>query len=430
MDDNHNSPMPRSMQIGTAKRGTGLLKQLFGQSSTSTKPTCISAAAVSAMPSDTTETPKCLITKLTLAPYPSEGPPLHSCFRLDNVSLETLMERLNAYIKMESILVVSCSNDDSSNRVECRLPQLRSCKFAITFWHGSGQSEHKGPIIVQALRTQGCAIQMQRIRRSLYSYLSTGSSSCCSSGSSHPEVLQSRTTLPTTIGKLVQRFMPSVPAKPQQLEQPSHDCMSACLRLLQSQRNDQIHLGLQNLGCATHAATCNVETALSLSRAVTSVDSALHQALLPHWLLQVPHQQTLLAYHELEFSEQAFRETTHSMGLLILTNALELLKTNHERIKSVQDKESSSSWTKIAQSLETNVACAHERPHDAALSCRCLTLLHDLLDGFAVGGPDLLSRLDVAHEIGCARHLHLEQTSTELFQRLRQQPSTAPTAII
>ena len=383
------------------------------------------------------------------------------------VSLESLLNRIFTYLRINSI-VVQCGKDTGC--LDCNVCSLSSgsggVEFVIQLWRIAGSSDTSPTLWLEVQRRQGCSMEMNSIRRSLLRYITNGEGTTTTSNQGQDQHQRSRFTRPRPVmtrmpwdmdpsesNRKRSRVMPlSSPPSPLPPRPPvaprsspsdrmdcrnqsSNDSLVITLGLLESPYSDQQRLGLESL-VVISTNTSSPETAAAVSRALVVGDGPwgprLQQRLV-HMLYQLkpPLQggQGPFFPPTTFGGEQQHQSMLYHLALQALTNALECL--SQAETASVSSSLSSSFWQTTVQSLTQNLENAMALPHEAALSAKCIHHLlqlserrespthHQQQDDIAMSvlrdTRGLQTATERAHEYGKGYHLALEQEAQRLL---------------
>lgn len=305
-----------------------------------------------------------------------------------------------------------------------------SClKFVIQLW----RNEDDDAIILEVQRRRGCAIAMQRLRKSLYNSVRSSENEALSYVSPRR---------PSLI--LEKRMCDELKEKNESHKASRFDARLLCLELLESDKKDENRLGVESLLILTDLSKVTREDAEEVARAVIYNEGELATRLLnsfvaffnvdvdkrfdePDWSFADCSNSDDASL--LEFSQGSEFGDTHLLALKVLTNCLQVIACHEQDYLSNEITSldlASPFWREIMDALVLNLHESSHRPQEAALSAKCMRILECLEPGIltpfleSVVAPLLVH----AHEFGKAHHLFLEKESEELMQSLEAASET------
>ncbi|CAB9508299.1 expressed unknown protein [Seminavis robusta] len=326
-----------------------------------------------------------------------------------------VQSRILDFLRIQSI---SFTYHADTVRLECVTSNL--LKFVIQFWRVNGEGvpalEPDQAVTVELQRRQGSSIEMQAVRRKMHRAVLTGEQATTPFYLERPQ-MQAR-NLPATIMTEVDTL------SDYDHDAGRSDALHICLRLIESNCMDQARLGLESLRMLTDPSIVAPQDALFVSRAVLLRQSAFG-----------PRLQSGLARYSFGIAEalagrsdmaeyrqysQAHYDGFHSLGLAILSNALQMVESNENVAIDVTDR----FWELVTEDLMWNVERAVQKPNEGAVSAKCIRHLKCLGCGHG-NGMDLavaMTRprgfracLAEANRFGAMHHWMLEQESQKLL---------------
>ena len=387
------------------------------------------------------------------------------------VSLESLLNRIFTYLRINSI-VVRCDRDTGC--LDCNVCSSSSgsggVEFVIQLWRIAGSSDSTPTLWLEVQRRQGCSMEMNSIRRSLLRYIMNGEGATAATTASdiqgqdqqqrarltRPRPLMTRMpwdTDPSESDRKRSRVMPlSSPPSPLPPQPPvaprsspsdrmdcggqsPNDSLVITLGLLESPYCDQQRLGLESL-VVISKNTSSPETAAAVSRALVVGDGPwgprLQQRMV-HMMYQL--KPSLQGGHGQFFppttfgGQQQHQSMLYHLALQALTNALECLSQDERAF--VSSSFSSSFWQTTVESLTRNLENAMALPHEAALSAKCIHHLlqlsqrrespthhqqqDEIVMSVLIDTRSLQTTTETAHQYGKGHHLALEQEAQRLI---------------
>lgn len=352
-----------------------------------------------------------------------------------DMPLDAVLDRISSFMRLNSI---SCFFKAEDGSVHC-LTRNRT-QFMLYLWRKENESSSK--LVVEIERRQGCAIEMQRIRRGLFATFQTGQepTSCSGSpgvtaGGAAPTNSHNR----TVCSSIKRQYRERVLRKEINDVSRKRSCCEGilnCVRLLGSNCEDQQQLGMENLVCLTGGGggcSCSravdEETTREVAEALIYEDDRICAGSLRD-SVRVYFQGSDTKFNngvdseQLEFAERQHFSVMHSLALQALSNALEAVVKVHDGTGGNNKKHvdlSSEFWQEVLSALAHDLTDAIARAQDAALAAKCLSALEDLVPGGAVRllvEDGLVPYLSVAHSFGAAHHLTLKQELEHLMGRL------------
>jgi hypothetical protein len=364
-----------------------------------------------APPQDHTHSSSAWVWKMNnqLHPVPMYHPLERTAVTIENLTLDTVTARVSSFMKTQSI---TCSYHSDSGRVDCLTEGL--LKFVVQLWQGGAGANNA--IIMEVQRRQGCCIEMQGVRNKVIHAILSG------------ESIQPNTKQPQTTCEFLQTLVQTTTAVSLPPPPPRKDCLSTaldcCRRFLESERLDEIRLGLESLCILTDPSKVIAKDADEASRIILS--DASFQDLLEKFFFDVKLTHNKLIVDEddddilMDYGQGQFFGCLHLLAIKALSNALESVARNDHSSRIPIDL-SNLFWQTVLQSLYYNLQKAPRRPLEACLSTRCLRLLQTSEPSTLNMAPSqhrLHKYLMNAHQYGREHSRSLEQETEQLMGRL------------
>jgi hypothetical protein len=242
------------------------------------------------------------------------------------------------------------------------------------------------------------------------------------------ESVQPKTNQPQTTCEFLQTLVQTTTAVSLPPPPPRKDCLSTaldcCRRFLESERLDEIRLGLESLCILTDPSKVIAKDADEASRIILS--DASFQDLLEKFFFDVKLTHNKLIVDEddddilMDYGQGQFFGCLHLLAIKALSNALESVARNDHSSRIPIDL-SNLFWQTVLQSLYYNLEKAPRRPLEACLSTRCLRLLQTLEPSTLNMAPSqrrLQKYLLNAYQYGREHSRSLEQETEQLMGRL------------
>jgi len=366
---------------------------------------------------------------------------------LKDIALDDISARISIFMRLNSI---SCNYHSDLGRVDCLTPCL--IKFSVQLWRRNDDDDvspkdaaFKKPdvVILEISRLQGCAIGMQRLRNWLVYAVTTGEQP-----RSRPQNQEVGSKCP---GRILREMYEQYVQSDVGAGEESH-CKGALLitlKLLECNCMDQNRLGLESLCALTNPSTLCEGEADWVANAIVygqgEFGSHIQSVLTKYFqrIERTDHTQRVggdLIFDTsdesglLEYAQGCSFGRMHNFALRVLKNSLERIVSR--KVDNQVDL-TCSFWKTVLPTLAYNMEVAEQRPHEASLAAKCISLLDSLepmvWDYFK---EDRLVPVAIhAHEFGKTHHLTLERESGNLLQTLRfvhnqhhphQPPSSTP----
>jgi len=350
-----------------------------------------------------------------------------TCITVKDVPSHVISERISQYLRVNSICATF-----HKDRVDCTACPL--LKFVVQLWQGDGNKS----VLVEVQRRQGCSIHMRRVRRGLFRAIQSNSLVHA------PDVAAERSP-----SQQLKELMDAAMEECSQKQQVNYNdrCRERCKDafriangLMESSSLDQNRLGMESLEVLTNPSIVKEEDALFLSKMLLTCsgdgatpDSELLRGSFVRYFQGIEQSRDSRSYPNNEYDSDdddddnfqnyakgRYFGALHSVALRALGNALSVLADNHDKQDLSLDF-GSYYWKNIVESLVYNVEVAKDRPQEAALSVRCISLLVTLSPTFqraAIVEDRLVPCLVQANQFGKAHHLILENESRNLMYRM------------
>jgi len=327
-----------------------------------------------------------------------------------DLPIPTILNRIVNYLRVKSI---TCSFNPKQTEIDCHTPNL--LHFVINFWKGPGSS-----VIVELQRRMGDAIEMHRVRQTLFHTIRTGNEPT-SAPLDRCAMISPKSICPL-VKKMFEEQARTDEARddePSSQEECCREGMVVCHDLLESKCEDQNQLGMESLVFLTDAAVVGEEIAQEVAQAL----------LFGHDPCGGPLRQEIIKYFEEPLHprerdirrdplEDTYDDAMHNLALRALSNALEGIVNMPDDCQKHIDL-SSYFWIKVSDSLVYNLTEATHRPQEAALSAKCINLLEQIApDAVDLFDSRLTPYLLKAQAFGKAHHLLLERESHKLLRNL------------
>eukprot|EP00521_Asterionellopsis_glacialis_P015598 CAMPEP_0195292180 /NCGR_PEP_ID=MMETSP0707-20130614/8658_1 /TAXON_ID=33640 /ORGANISM="Asterionellopsis glacialis, Strain CCMP134" /LENGTH=461 /DNA_ID=CAMNT_0040352579 /DNA_START=51 /DNA_END=1436 /DNA_ORIENTATION=+ len=358
-------------------------------------------------------------TTASMLDVPPSHHPFDSAITLQNIPVEVVGLRISNFMRVNSI---ACKYGKYCADIHCTT--ANSLKFTVQLWRSpksitaTNGDKKELSVILELQRRQGCAIETHSIRNDLFNAVMTGE---------HPIV-------PNDHAQNIKERIHESPTIPStDLDGDASDALTITLNLMKSKRLDQMQLGIESLKCLTDLTVVSQHTAKLFSHGIikgqTECGRKLREAL-EVYFRNVQRPQDLYITDddfdssddeaEQEYSEGSFFGAMHKIALQVLTNALEVASlTDCCTNLDMQDP----FWTTAVEALVYDLAVSTHRPHEAALSARCTSiiiknspkndhLLHDRI-------KPLLTQ---ANDYGKKYHLNLERETEILIGHCLHSP--------
>lgn len=347
------------------------------------------------------------VTKLR--PLPLYYPLERTAITIHPESLQALTDDILAFMKARSIF---CVYSDEAGRADGLTVNL--LQFAVQLWREGGPPAADGPpgVIVEIPRRQGCCIEMQQLRQELIHHLTHNSDHdvceplCDSSAKNNnrpidkclsTELLQAWVEQSTRYE--VDRAAVTLPW----VLRGSTCCegpFNAILALLRSRMIDQNRLGLEALSMIVDLSKTTIKLAVYASSKILA-DADVQALLIPYF-----DRVEISQYHQnphsvesgdddgdctLDYEQGKFFGKMHILALKVVSQALEtkayvdgkkaseVATDRSSNIESTTISLSTPFWNHALQAMMYDTHVSHLRPMEAALSIRCLRLLHTIV---------------------------------------------------
>ena len=349
----------------------------------------------------------------------------------EQMTSKTLLDRIFTYLRRNSIVVVQCDQDTGCLECIFRSPTTgSSVEFVIQLWravrsHHYHYQQQQYFLWVEIQRRQGCCIEMNSLRRSLIQYIMNGDAQVATE-----DVFQAQGQRTRPRPALDDMTNESHRKRPKTAPSPAvgvncQDSLAITLRLLESPYKNQQKLGLESLVISTNAALVSQGNATVVSHALVEGDGPwggrLQQrlAVLLRQVQPAPRGTGHFPEPTGFYQPGSMAATLYNLALQALANALECLSQGRQEGSAAMDL-GLSFWQTAVQSLAHNLEDAMVRPHEAALSAKCIFHLLQLTHGAGVGQVGLLNSssivvMETIVQYGKAHHRSLEQEAQKLM---------------
>jgi hypothetical protein len=327
---------------------------------------------------------------------PEIYPHVRNPHTFQDISADVVSLRISNFLRLNSIC---CKYNSKSGGIVCSTTKVP--KFIIQLWRRPNDSKKK--IILETQRRQGCSVALSQVRKALIRSIATGQS----------QIVQSPLRIGCSIPGKVARSMSGCRKRTLEL------AMDSCIRLLESNCDDQTRLGMESLNSLTDPSIVDVNHANIVARAF------LWRRGIHGGRLQNAFKDCLL-HHQQEDGQRRDFATFPRLALLALGNSL--LCFSEKRIgedymtefKKPQQK-LSGFWRIITKLLVESIKDARRCPQNAALASRSIRILETY-------APEeqkpfrqfesLPSLVHLAHEYGKAYHASLEEETFTLLRHI------------
>lgn len=332
-----------------------------------------------------------------------------------SMPIETILARAANCLRVKSI---SCFFHPEAGKIDCRTPSL--LRFEVYFWRGSDSK-----VFVELQRRRGCAIEMHRIRKSIFDAIRTGEEPNSDAMDRCAPVF--RKAICPLIKKLYQEENGMKTTEAESQKEACNEVVETCHDLLESDFDDQKRLGMESLLLLTDTSVVTKETALELARALVLdrgpfADSLREEIIFYFRAVESVEDRDGTWPNEdseaLDYGEGHNIAAMHNLALRALGNALEVIARVGDVDSEVLDL-SSDFWKTIFDAIKYNIQEAVRRPQEAALSAKCIALIEQIghEDVSRWIEDNLLPALPQAYKFGKAHCLELEQESGSLLRR-------------
>ena len=333
----------------------------------------------------------------------------------NTMAAAALVDRIVDFLRVQSIAYTT--NEADAGCLDCTTASRLN--FVIQLWRSSkGNNNSSNKIIVEIQRRQGCCIEMNSIRRGLVQEVMSGG------GDERRRQPQQQMPPPQAATRREGSMSGSSSCNKRPRTLPPHnarlnceEALKICLRLLESDKNDQEQLGWESLNILTNPMYCSQQDAQMVSRAIVLGDSLVGQR------LQQGMQRVLTNHNS---NDQTAQDTNHHhhhhqqqpsmlhhLALQTLANALELASPTNLL---------SDFWQAILIVLFRDFDQATTSPQEGAWSAKCIRLLmprlHDQKLPQFFDASSFEGMVSKALKYGKARHLSLEQESSSLLKTM------------
>ena len=364
---------------------------------------------------------------------------------LPNYSTPSLVaSRISNFMYRNSITCHYYDPQDPA-RVDCLTQDI--LRFTVHLWKG----KTKGSIIVEVLHIQGSHVEMHKLRGKLFHAIEVDVEENEISLDDTTAPLENTRDIPLSsimyqsndvqneeMTKFLDYFLPYEPLD--SAFGGARNALAACLALLRSGREDQTRYALKTLCLMTDPMKESVEQVDTVSRIlVFGEEDGNTDAMdfLERFFsgIEAPHEEdstdTEISgiwddnknHRTLQYAQGEFFGMTHLMALRILSQALESVAWQKEKLSISLPSFNLTTlfWKTVEDSLIYNLEMAHCRPLEAALSAKCIRLIQTL-EPQSLDLPwkkaSLLPSVLSALQYGRAHHLWLEKESKYLIGRL------------
>jgi hypothetical protein len=290
------------------------------------------------------------------------------------MTLSVLLDRILDFLRLHSVRYQSQSNAGCLD-CEATQPDGDMVGFVIQLWRDFDSSSSVRTIILEAQRREGCSIAMNAIRRSLMRHV-TGEQDTPPQPQQqeqdpasllgrryHHQFSGCSTSNPTFHSATRDHHKRPRSLSPEKARIHCQDALSFSLRLLNSTRHDQNKLGLESLGVMTNPRLVDPIDAYVVSSALV----------LGQGPFGAPMQTSLAALlHAVHPKRGRGPMECHGnlfhLALHVLANALMVVEGNAISLDC-------SLWQIVMDCLLFGLDDATQRPHEAALSAKCIRRL-------------------------------------------------------
>ena len=346
------------------------------------------------------ETEPALIADLEPRPLPVWTVLTHSTLKV-KIDRKLLLNRIESLIRAKSMtytvdLALAC--------IECRT--LCDLSFALNLWY-----DETGSIIIELQRRHGCAILMQKVRKTVFHCIQTGEEPTTRTLCRCP----SNMTVSARIRQLIQK-------EEQEKQNIIQETMKVCEEQLCSERHDLNELAMESLVFMTDSNSCSPATILHAAQSLltdTHGNEHLHDDFVHALCSSVGYcRRDSFKYEytrDLPSADCRGDRTMAGLSLAVLSNALKVAKAHNADWIEM----SSPTWGKVAVTLKSILRDPIVYPHEAAMAALCIRLLKDInpRNSTLFSEDDLLRYLAGVRRIGESHHHLLEEECQNLLQR-------------